>query len=304
MREQSSSPNPLTVIIAVFILLAVVYSIVTPIFEAGDELWHYPFVQSLATGHGLPIQDPNVETLWAQEGGQPPLYYVVSALTTFWIDTHDLPDRLWRNPHARIGIPLDYGNKNMVVHTSAENFPWQNTTLAVHLIRFLSIIFSAITIALTFFFALEIKNDKRLATMAAALVAFNPMFIFISASVNNDNLATMLATLALLLLARLITRGATMQRFVVLGIVLGLGALTKISNTGLFVVAACVFAYLLWHDARQDDKVTRRQGDVHHVILSPSLLVPLSPCHFLSLHQQTPQRSRCRQTGATFARVP
>ncbi|MBI5031829.1 MAG: glycosyltransferase family 39 protein [Chloroflexi bacterium] len=236
----------LFLILIAFLILGVTYSIVTPIFEAGDELWHYPFVQSLSTGHGLPVQDPNIETLWAQEGGQPPLYYVVSALATFWIDTRDLPDRLWRNPHARIGIPLDYGNKNMVVHTSAENFPWQNTTLAVHLIRFLSIIFSAITVVLTYFFALEIKNDKRLAALAAFLVAFNPMFIFISASVNNDNLATMLATLALLLLAQLVTRGATMQRFVMLGVVLGLGALTKISNTGLFVVAVCVFAHLLW----------------------------------------------------------
>ncbi|MEW5717222.1 MAG: glycosyltransferase family 39 protein [Chloroflexota bacterium] len=279
------SHRALALILAAFLALATIYSIVTPIFEAGDELWHYPFVQHLATGHGLPVQDPNVKTLWEQEGGQPPLYYALSALATFWIDTRDLPDRLWRNPHARIGIPLDYGNKNMIVHTSAENFPWQNTTLAVHLIRFLSILLSTITVTLTYFFALEISNriviasgakqspsreseiassppstplrsaqdaprndahDKTFAAITAALVAFNPMFLFISASVNNDNLATMLATLALLLLAQLITRGATTRRFVALGIVLGLGALTKVSLLGLLIVAACVFAYLLW----------------------------------------------------------
>lgn len=240
----------LAFLLAAFVALAVTYSIVTPIFEAGDELWHYPFVQHLATGHGLPIQDPNSETLWEQEGGQPPLYYALAALATFWIDTRDLPDRLWRNPHARIGIPLDFGNKNMIVHTRAENFPWQNTTLAAHLIRFLSILFSTLTVALTYRFALEIKNDKTLAAFAAAIVAFNPMFLFISASVNNDNLATMLATLALLLLAQLITRGAATRRFIALGIVLGLGALTKVSLLGLLPVAACVFAYLLLRDRR------------------------------------------------------
>ncbi len=63
----------LVVILTAFVALAAIYSIVTPIFEAGDELWHYPFVQHLATGHALPIQDPNVKTLWEQEGGQPPL---------------------------------------------------------------------------------------------------------------------------------------------------------------------------------------------------------------------------------------
>jgi len=293
----------LVVILVAFVALGVTYSIVTPIFEAGDELWHYPFVQFLATGHGLPIQDPNVETLWEQEGGQPPLYYALSALATFWIDTRDLPDRLWRNPHAKIGIPLAFGNKNMVVHTSAEDSPWRNTTLAVHLIRFLSLILSALTVALTYLLALEIgkwhviaspagakqspqyfgdcfgaktapRNDtgnKALAALAAALVAFNPMFIFISASVNNDNLATMLATLALLLLARLITRGATLRRFVVLGVVLGLGALTKVSDLGLLGVAACVFAYLLWQSRRGEGE-SGRVGDGHRVTLSPGLL--------------------------------
>ncbi|MBI5305121.1 MAG: glycosyltransferase family 39 protein [Chloroflexi bacterium] len=272
----------LVLILAAFIALGVTYSIITPIFEAGDEIWHYPFVQHLAAGHGLPIQDPNVKTLWEQEGGQPPLYYAINALATFWIDTRDLPDRLWLNPHARIGIPLDFGNKNLVVHTSAESFPWHNTALAVHLIRLLSILMSAGTVTLTYALVLVIAshtavkqfptppqpspwqgegergviaasqksllamtNDKTLAAFAAAFVAFNPMFLFISASVNNDNLATLLATLALVLMARLVTRGVTMRRFVVLGVVLGLGALTKISNLGLLGVAGCVFVYLL-----------------------------------------------------------
>ncbi len=258
----------LVFILIAFIALGIVYSVVTPIFEAGDEVWHYPFVQHLATGHGLPIQDPNVKTLWEQEGGQPPLYYAISALATFWIDTRDLPERLWLNPHARIGIPLDFGNKNLVVHTSAENFPWHNTALAVHLIRLLSILMSAGTVALTYLWALEFKPNKTLAAFAATFVAFNPMFLFISASVNNDNLATMFATLSLLLMARLITRGATLRQFIVLGIVLGLGALTKISNLGLLGVAAGVFAYLLWQ-SRKGEGEKGRGGEIHPFIHSP-----------------------------------
>ena len=254
MIEAMRGHRALVLILAAFAALAVTYSIVTPIFEAGDELWHYPFVQSLATGHGLPIQDPNVQTLWEQEGGQPPLYYAISALATFWIDTRDLTDRLWRNPEAKIGIPLDYGNKNMVVHTSAEDFPWHNTALAVHLIRLLSILFSAFTVLFTYLLALEIGAEKTLAAVAAAIVAFNPMFSFISASVNNDNLAVMLAALALWLLTRLVTRGATTSRFVVLGFVLGLAALSKESDLGLLAVAAVVFLYLPWREWDADSR--------------------------------------------------
>ncbi len=54
----SSSSRPLLVLVFLFLALGTLYSVVTPIFEAGDEGWHYPFVQWLATGHGLPIQDP------------------------------------------------------------------------------------------------------------------------------------------------------------------------------------------------------------------------------------------------------
>lgn len=269
MIEKMRVHRALTVILAAFLALAVTYSIVTPIFEAGDELWHYPFVQFLATGHGLPVQDPNVQTLWEQEGGQPPLYYALGALATFWIDTRDLPDRLWRNPEAKIGIPLDYGNKNMVVHTSAENFPWHHTALAVHLIRFLSILLSAFTVLFTYLLAREIGADKTLAAVAAALVAFNPMFIFISASVNNDNLAVMLATLALWLLARLVARGATPARFAMLGVVLGLAALSKVSDLGLLVVAAGVFIYLAWNQWDAD-----RRGPTRKIELPPRSAAP------------------------------
>ena len=103
----------LGLIVGAFVALAFTYSIVTPIFEAGDEIWHYPHVQHLATEHSLIIQDPAIKTLWVQEGGQPPLYYAIAALETFWIDTRDLSERLWYNPHAQIGIPLLYGNKNL-----------------------------------------------------------------------------------------------------------------------------------------------------------------------------------------------
>ncbi|MBI3741208.1 MAG: glycosyltransferase family 39 protein, partial [Chloroflexi bacterium] len=278
-------------------------------------------VQSIARGNGLPIQDPAIKTLWAQEGGQPPLYYALSALATFWIDTRDLEERRWINPHAQIGIPLLFGNKNLVVHTSAENFPWQGTTLAVHLIRFLSIIFSAFTVLFTYLLALEIgngfviasetkqsssfkgiaslpsvaRNDvetKTLAATAAAFVAFNPMFVFISASVNNDSLATMLATLALLALTRLITRPVSRARFIFLGVALGLAVLTKVSNLGLLIVAGIVFTMSLREAfvavasdlcvAKQSPKsnseiasppMAARNDAIHGITASPRLLV-------------------------------
>ncbi len=245
----------LSILIVVFLTLGGLYSIVTPIFEAGDEVWHYPFVQYVASGHGLPVQDAARQDPWEQEGGQPTLYYALSAAATSWIDTRDMPDRLWRNPYAKIGIPLAFGNKNLIVHTHAEDFPWHNTALAVHLIRFLSLVLSACTVTLTYLLAKELPPLRKggaggVALFAAALVAFNPMFLFISASVNNDSLASALAALALLLIVRRVTRGANTRRLLILGVVCGLGALAKVSDLGLIPLALLVLAWLAWRQMR------------------------------------------------------
>lgn len=258
----SRLPRPLLILLVLFIALGALYSVTTPLFEAGDELWHYPHVWWIANGNGLPVQDPTQKQLWEQEGGQPPLYYALSAAATFWIDTRDLPERLWRNPYARIGVPLAYGNKNLIVHTPAENFPWQGSVLAVHLIRLLSVLFSAGTVLFTYRLAelvpLPIGSpatpkpialspaSSLIPLLAAAVVAFNPMFLFISASVNNDSLAALLATVGLYLIVRLAVQGVSNGRLVGVGVVAGLALLAKVSNLAITMVALTVIAWLAW----------------------------------------------------------
>ncbi|MFC2030213.1 ArnT family glycosyltransferase [Chloroflexota bacterium] len=259
MQQQSTDP-PLTshmaspllrhgiwVILALFLVLGLIYGLATPIFEASDELYHYPYVHYLVSEQRLPVQNPDQIQLWAQEGGQPPLYYALSAIATFWIDTGDFSRRLVHNPHAKIGLPLAPDNKNMVVHTDPERYSLRGTVLAVRLIRLLSILMGAGTVLLTYRISREILPESLLlALVAASVTAFNPMFLFISASVNNDNLAVLLCSLALFLIVRLIRTGATLGRVVVLGLVVGLAALTKLSALGLLPLAAAAITWDAW----------------------------------------------------------
>ena len=232
----------IAVITLLFVILGVVYSLATPIFEASDELWHYPVVKHIADGRGLPVQKPGVEALWQQEGSQPPAYYALAALVTAWIDTDDLSEVRWLNPLANTGKPLAAGNKNLVIHTEGEAFPWRGSALAVHLVRFLSVLLGACVVYLTYLLALEVSPQRSdLALAAAALVAFNPMFIFISGSVNNDNLIVPLATLILWLVVRTLRQGwLSNGRAVLLGLLLGLAALTKLSGLALLPLTAAV----------------------------------------------------------------
>jgi 4-amino-4-deoxy-L-arabinose transferase-like glycosyltransferase len=240
----------IALILTMFIILGVTYSLVTPIFEAPDEIYHYFFIKHLADGKGLPVQNPEDTGLWEQEGSQPPLYYLMGALATFWIDTSDSEELLWHNPQANIGTPLDPGNKNVIVHTEQESFPFRGTALAVHLIRLLSVLLGAGTVFLTYRLALEIFPEHgQLALGAAAINAFIPQFLFISAAVNNDNLVVFVSSLALLLILRIthhvsrITNpnwSLIIGHWSLVGFVLGLACLSKLNGLGLLILAAVV----------------------------------------------------------------
>lgn len=239
----------LAIILAVFVVLGTVYSVVVPPFEASDELWHYPMVRYIADHWDLPVQDPENVGPWRQEGSQPPLYYAIAAALTAWIDTSDMEVVRHLNPHVDNGVATPDGNINLVVHNPAlEAFPWRGTVLAVHLIRLLSVLMGAAGVYFTYRIAREvIPGDPVLALATAMVHAFTPMFVFISGAVNNDNLTVPLCGLGLWMLLRLAKEGEgttrqALGRYLALGVVLGLGALTKTSALGLAVVAAAVVA--------------------------------------------------------------
>jgi 4-amino-4-deoxy-L-arabinose transferase-like glycosyltransferase len=243
-------------LLVTFFAVGMLYNVVTPLFEVSDEIWHYHFVRHLALGNPLPVQDAANQGPWRQEGSQPPLYYALAALTTFWVDTSDIDQVARFNPHGDFGVITPDGNVNLVVHNrEAEAWPWQKTTLAVHVARLLSILLSTGSVYVTYRIGLELFSDKRwLALAGAGAVAFLPMFVFVSASVNNDNLAVLTSTLGLWLILRLVRDAdeetPTLRRALALGLTLGLGALAKVSTLGLFGLAGLTLAYVAYRRKR------------------------------------------------------
>ena len=229
-------------VVALFVGLALLYSLVTPVFEGFDEVWHYAFVQHVATGQGLPRQPPEqYGHLAAQEGGQPPLYYLLGAALTGWVRTDDLPRYLRQNPQFR-PVPTPYkDNQNYIIHGDAETFPYTGAALAIHLTRLLSILLGVGTILCVYGLGRRLYPDRRSVALGAMLVtALTPAFIFSSAQVNNDILVTFLSSLALLLLLDFVARPPSYGRAVVLGAVLGCAALAKLSGLLLWPFVAVV----------------------------------------------------------------
>lgn len=262
----------LALILILFLLLGTTYALLTPVFEASDELWHYPMIRHLADGNPLPVQvfDPALAGLWNQEASQPPLYYYLGAVLTFWIDTSDMEEVRWLNPHVDNGVITADGNTNLTIHDPAAD-PWQGTLLAVRIVRLFSVLLGAVTVYLTYRIGREVSPGRsEIALGAAAANAFLPMFLFISGAVNNDNLAIPLASLALLLLIQAVIHERanrfvgqssalprTIQRIVLLGIVIGLAVLTKEGTLGLIPLAIGTLGIVAW----QQDEQGRAAGN-------------------------------------------
>src|SRR5262249_35107217 len=91
-------------------------------------------------------------------------------------------------------------------------------------------------------------GGQWLGLLAAAFVAFNPMALFINASVNNDNLLMALSTASLWLAVHFMRPSVSGYgwKAAVLGVRLGLAALTKVRVWVLWPVAAAAVLVGAW----------------------------------------------------------
>ncbi|MCS7061645.1 MAG: glycosyltransferase family 39 protein [Anaerolineae bacterium] len=247
----------LLLIVGLFVAAGGLYGLASPFMEVSDEVRHYAFVEHLAQGNGLPIQDPARRGFYEQEGSQPPLYYALMALIVQPFDRSDFYALAQFNPHGRLGRADTTHNWNQLIHTDAEQFPWRGTVLVMHVIRLLGVLMGAVTVVCAWLLATELVGPNhpqraRIALLSASFVAFNPMFVFISASVNNDTLATMLSSIALWLGARGVMRGVTPAHALILGIVLGGAALTKSSALALVLAIPPAVLASMWLRGRNE----------------------------------------------------
>jgi Dolichyl-phosphate-mannose-protein mannosyltransferase len=247
--------RPIALIIGLYLALGLVYSTTVPLFEAPDEQLHFAYVQYVAMGKGLPVQALEQPThLARQEGSQPPLYYLLAAGTTFWINTMDFPGIVWENPHYGYNVPgVVNDNKNLFIHTSRENFPYHGAALAIHIARLVSLLLGALALLFTYFLTIEILPSSNIVALSgAALVAFVPQFLLVSSAVSNDSTIVAASALSLWLIIRML-RGhePRIRDAAAIGAATGLAALAKVSGLGLVLLAAALIVFVLRSNLRR-----------------------------------------------------
>ncbi|MFW5690938.1 MAG: DUF2142 domain-containing protein [Chloroflexota bacterium] len=238
--------HPLVGLVALTIALAAWTSVHVPLFEAPDAYHHYAVVEHLARTGELPPRAAAASQPWRQMAYHAPLYYALGAVITAPLDTHDFLTDYRPNPHAQIGEPDAGDNVNFVAHLGD---PWRDTGLAARLVRMISAALAGVTVAGVYAISrVLLRGQRRVALVAAALVAFNPQFVFIHASVSNDTLVIALTTLTLALTLAMMRWRLTTGGIIGLALLVALASIAKASGLALLPPVALG---MLWACRRQ-----------------------------------------------------
>lgn len=238
LRKAAGRLRPHWIAVTVVVVrtaLGIAYSAAIPIWEAYDEPGHYQYVRYIAARHALPLAgDPYAQEI--SERIQPPLYYMLGALSIGWIDTSD-DLRPTLNPF----FPAGTGGINHAIHPDSEGFPYRGTVLAVHLLRLLSVAISLVGVVSTYLIGLTIAPGRKdIAIGAMAIHAFWPQFLFNGSVITNDVLASALGSVITLVLMQMIKGKSSAPQVLILGFSFGLGLLSKLNTIALLPIALLV----------------------------------------------------------------
>jgi 4-amino-4-deoxy-L-arabinose transferase-like glycosyltransferase len=197
------------VLVALYLIGVFVFSIIQPLGRCPDEPAHVQYARFIAENHRLPLWSPQPG---GGEGGyeaqHPPLYYTVMAV-------------VWA-----AGAPLE------------ERWRW-------HLMRWAM----ALLVGLPLFatvrrLALDVFSPSRFAPLVvAATVMLMPLTLLYMCHTNPDGMAMLWGTCALWLAIRAARKPDDLRLAAWLGLVCGLGALTKLSAAPTLLVG---LAALTW----------------------------------------------------------
>ncbi len=261
-------------LLTAFTGLGLLYDVTVPLFEKPDELKHFAVIQYIQTRRQLPVVRAGVYEPWDQEGTQPPLYHLLAAVATAWLDLSDFAEPP-RNPHYADERSFEWrerGNNNLYLHAPGELWDTDPIFVAARLARWLSLLAGLATITLTYFLARltfsandlsspppppnhltnqptnqpTIHPSIPLPLLAAALIAFIPQFLHVSSAITNDGLSATIAAASLLLLALIVKKGGSNRYAILLGLILGLAALAKLSLLYLIPLTGLVLLFDGW----------------------------------------------------------
>jgi 4-amino-4-deoxy-L-arabinose transferase-like glycosyltransferase len=253
----------LWLILGAYGVLAVVYSVAVPLAETPDESEHFRYLQHIVLTGQLPVMQPVYADNDTLEAHQPPGLYLLGAAVTGWIE-QERADNLLPNSCFSFD-PDDDGRQHAYLHRPEEWPPQRGVYQVFQLLRWLDVLFGLGTVWLAYLIGRQVMpGDERVGLWAATLLAFNPQWIHITASFNNDVPTTFLGAAVIYLCIR-VAEGGRMRDTAVLGLLLGLGFLTKFA---LFAFWPLAFLAIISYQLSVSGQ---RLSLLHHLLLVTGL---------------------------------
>jgi hypothetical protein len=239
----------LALLLALSLIRGILYSAVTPPWQAPDEPGHFQYAAFLVRYHHLPSTQDIAAAEWLQTQ-----VYVSMQESGFWARrAHTLPPpALEEEYRAPVGHPPLY---YLLSAFLLAPFSRCDLVTQLHILRLGSVLLGTLTVLIAYLTAQALfPEDASWQLAVPAFVAFLPMHTFITSSVNNDSLAELLASLVIYSLLRilrdgpfvglragpptLLRTGLSWRRVVSVACLLASGLLTKRTTTFLIPLAA------------------------------------------------------------------
>ncbi|MFK7805963.1 MAG: ArnT family glycosyltransferase [Anaerolineae bacterium] len=278
MSRDRFETSAVWLLLAVYFALSVGMLLSNPLLESPDELLNYENMRYIIKHKELPVLQPGEMS----KAHHPPLYYLLGAVITSPIPAENL-DAMGENINKFFGFrTYDFGvdNKSQYLHgTAAEAWPWHDAALALYILRFVSILMGVGGILAVYKIGRALFSDHAPALVAAAVVAFNPMYVYIQSSVHNDALTNMLAACTILSLV-VYWQKPSIKQAAIVGTIAALGILTKI--TFLFLGPVVLIVMLGRHFIHPEGRGNRDwAGFVKNLLVAGIIVVALAGWWFV-----------------------
>ncbi len=223
----------LGLLLALFVALGSLYTWVIPLYDGPDEYAHFRYISYLVQEKQLPQLDATTASISHQLIQQPPFYYGLTALLVGWLPVDVALANALPNPYLEKGL-------SHRAYLTLPDAPPQSAW-APRGARLVSLLGATLAVLGSWLLVRRLLPQFPWgAYVVAALVGFNPQFLFSAASITNDTWATALPVWALWLALRADESPRPWLRWAGVGALVGLAALTKYSALAVVVPLALV----------------------------------------------------------------
>ncbi len=251
-------PSTAWIVLLVTFLNVAIWTVVIPPFQVPDETDHFAYAQYLAETGSPPPQGPRAQFSPQEDVALNSLFFfsVIGHPSARGVGTlaeqMQLRSSLAAHPSAKgpggassvtNQPPLYYAFMAIAYRLS----PLTDILARLEVMRLISALMAGFATLAIFLFLREIFPANPWAWSVGSLaVGFQPEFAFISAGVHSDSLLFLASALTFLVLARSFADGLTPRRGALIGVIVAVGLLSKLTYVSLIPGVILALVVIAW----------------------------------------------------------